>query len=426
MEELATTAAEAQRYFDEGNIAVAEMIARAVVTAPTAAAQPAAARPASADDIARARDILARCAAHFGSARLAAPPDGRTRFLLIKAWGNGFWSDVDHVVGGLLLAQITRRIPVVHWGENSRFRDGPGDAFRLYFEPLNDRTLDSLRGKGLSFWPPKWSDDNLDRDEINKLGGDWSRLPGVAYFARDEDVAVLDYHTGVPVLLPHVPAWHPLHAAPLDHAFRTLLAQLRPRPEILAQAEAFARANFGSGGGPIIAVHARGSDKHVEDPQLDAKLAALPRIIDAMAQYRPGARVFLLTDSSPVAADFAARYGPRLITTPALRTDAKRGLHYQDLPRRRLATEVLIDALLAARCNAFVGLGSSNVACAIVHLKKWLPQDLAIIGPLLTHLPNPFLYMNHDQLGRYIPADQLARLRAYAHTGRLDDLESKI
>ena len=56
------------------------------------------------------------------------------QFLLIKAWGFGFWSDVSHVLGCLLLAEITGRTPVTYWGRNSLFRDGSGqDAFRLYF-----------------------------------------------------------------------------------------------------------------------------------------------------------------------------------------------------------------------------------------------------------------------------------------------------
>ncbi len=37
------------------------------------------------------------------------------RFLLIKSWGCGFWSDVDHVMGQLLVAEITNRIPVIYW-----------------------------------------------------------------------------------------------------------------------------------------------------------------------------------------------------------------------------------------------------------------------------------------------------------------------
>src|SRR4051812_28856508 len=35
-----------------------------------------------------------------------AAPGGK-RYLLIKAWGEGFWSDMFHVVGCLLLSEIT-------------------------------------------------------------------------------------------------------------------------------------------------------------------------------------------------------------------------------------------------------------------------------------------------------------------------------
>jgi hypothetical protein len=41
-------------------------------------------------------------------------PDGHARYLLIKAWGFGFWADLDHVLGALLLADLTRRVPVVY------------------------------------------------------------------------------------------------------------------------------------------------------------------------------------------------------------------------------------------------------------------------------------------------------------------------
>lgn len=43
------------------------------------------------------------------------------RYLLIKSWGFGFYSDVIAVLGSLLLAEITHRTPVVHWGKNSLF-----------------------------------------------------------------------------------------------------------------------------------------------------------------------------------------------------------------------------------------------------------------------------------------------------------------
>ena len=53
------------------------------------------------------------------------------RFLLIKAWGQGFWSDMCHVMASLLVAEITDRIPVVQWGGNSLFHCGGGGGGRL-------------------------------------------------------------------------------------------------------------------------------------------------------------------------------------------------------------------------------------------------------------------------------------------------------
>src|SRR5690242_5044603 len=40
------------------------------------------------------------------------PEPGPGRILVIREWGCGFWSDFDHVIGGLLLAELTGRAPV--------------------------------------------------------------------------------------------------------------------------------------------------------------------------------------------------------------------------------------------------------------------------------------------------------------------------
>jgi len=71
-------------------------------------------------------------------AQTADAGEHEERFLLIKAWGAGFWSDVDHVVGALLVAELTGRIPVVHWSSQSLFSDGSRpNAFDNYFEPVS-------------------------------------------------------------------------------------------------------------------------------------------------------------------------------------------------------------------------------------------------------------------------------------------------
>ena len=98
-----------------------------------------------------------------GIASADAVPSAASRFLLIRAWGNGFWSDICHVLGSLLLAEISGRIPVTHLGEESRFAvDGNRDAFTAYFEPLSGVTAEDLmRLQGSHFFPAKWTNANL-------------------------------------------------------------------------------------------------------------------------------------------------------------------------------------------------------------------------------------------------------------------------
>jgi protein O-GlcNAc transferase len=158
------------------------------------------------------------------NAQARAPrPQVRTsqQFLLIKAWGYGFWSDVSHVLGCLLLAEITGRTPVTHWDRNSLFRDGSGqDAFRIYFEPLSPFTLDTVLAEGAaSFFPTKWSIANLREEHIAKWQGASSRMGGVYFLNRPETVAVSDFYIGVVDLLPWIPPTHTLHGKSLDEVY---------------------------------------------------------------------------------------------------------------------------------------------------------------------------------------------------------------
>jgi hypothetical protein len=90
--------------------------------------------------------------------------NGRPHFLLIKAWGCGFWSDMNQVFGCLPLAEITGRIPVTHWGKNSLYGDGTDtDAFQLYFEPISPVGIPDViqaANKGAVF-RPNWPTETL-------------------------------------------------------------------------------------------------------------------------------------------------------------------------------------------------------------------------------------------------------------------------
>ena len=80
---------------------------------------------------------------HMEAARqLIQPSDRRERFLVIRAWGAGFWADVLHTIHGLALAEASGRTPIVHWGLECRYRRaGIENAWPLYFEPVSPHTI---------------------------------------------------------------------------------------------------------------------------------------------------------------------------------------------------------------------------------------------------------------------------------------------
>jgi hypothetical protein len=301
------------------------------------------------------------------------------RYLLIKAWGFGFWSDVADVVGGLLLAEMTHRTPIVHWGANSRFGEGHGaDAFARYFQPVSKRTLVDIPTADADFFPPKWNARNLHAQDNAKWEGDGARVPGLYFLARPEQIAVADFYLPVADLVPWIAPEHRLFGRSVTEVYRALFEKyLKPQPRILAAVEDFATRHFGTA--PVIAVHLRGSDKRAEMVELEALNATYG---DVVAREDTNARIFLLTDDSRWLAQFRERFGARIVATDSLRTGNEQGIHYARLDQgARLGDEVMIDAYLATRAQRFIGNGRSNVSAMIALLKDWPEGCCTLLAP---------------------------------------------
>jgi len=329
------------------------------------------------------------------SARLHAAPLGRERFLLVKAWGFGFWSDVNHLLGQLLLAEMTGRTPVVHWGGNSLFSDDPGsNAFESFFDPIGTVQAKELAAGGLSYYPPKWNAENLLEAPLQQFDGPWSRFSSLHALERGEDVVVSDFYHGVHDLAPWIPAGHPLHGMSTDQLYLYLYRRyLKVKPWIAAKAEAFYRQRMA--GKNLLALHVRGGDKGGEDPGLQLLNTLYHPAIERHLLRTPDASLFLMTDDSRILAEYRERYPDRVLLTSATRTDGGEGVHYlQHASRYRLGEEVLIDTLLALRCDAFLGNGLSNVSLAVAQMKWWGPGCCRLFGARLDRLRQPTLYRN--------------------------------
>ncbi len=301
------------------------------------------------------------------------------RYLLIKGWGFGFWADTVQVLGSLLLAEATGRVPVTYWGPNSLFSDkSDQDAFVHYFEPVGDVSLLQLAQiKDASYFPPRWNAGNLRRTGRSKWEGKGSRAGAVYFLNRPETIAVSDFHIGVVNVMPWLTAGHPMHGKTLEEIYRYLAAKyLRPRTDILAACDAFFEAHLA--GAPFVAVHMRGSDKSREEPDLDAANQA---ILAALETMEPSWRIFLMTDDARCLARMQQAFGARLVATDCQRTATADGVH--NLPSVdpvRAGREVMIDTYLAMRAQRFIGNGRSNVSAVIAVLKDWEPGACTLIG----------------------------------------------
>lgn len=303
-------------------------------------------------------------------------------YLLIREWQAGFWSDVDHVLGQLLLAEITGRTPFVWWGAESRFASGVSseNAWERYFEPVSPACAPSVVAAASSCFPPKWVRTNLLGPIPGKWEGPWARIAAVECIAQAAPVVVSDFHSSPHVVARRLLSNHPRFGIPADALYRDLLRRyIRPQPHVRDHVAALRAQLLKTA--PVIAVHIRVSDKVQETGSLGEIYRQFPSFIDAWLDAHAGGRVFLLSDSSSALHAHRVRYGSRLVHTQAARTDGAVGLHFlKEHDSARLGMEVLTDTLLAASCDAFLGCAASNVACMIARMKDWPDGACRLLG----------------------------------------------
>ena len=316
-------------------------------------------------------------------------PGRGDRFLLIKAWGYGFWADVTSVLGALLLAEITGRIPVTSWGDNSHYSSNPNaDAFQSYFKPVSTTDCGALlKMKSATIFPPKWTSANLESNNVTKSFGSFSRMSGIYFLNRPENIAVSDFYISVMDMAPWIPVTHPLYGKSIDELFGYLIAKyIHPKPHILKAVEKFERSHIR--GIPTVAVHIRGSDKYVDQQSINDVNRNYFSLIDRLDKTW---KILLLTDDTRLVDKFRQTYSNRIVLTEAQRSSNQTGIHYVG-DRNSLGFEIMRDTYLALRCQKFIGNGQSTVSAMIAILKQWKLDDCILLSPSLLYKQNDFLY----------------------------------
>jgi protein O-GlcNAc transferase len=313
------------------------------------------------------------------------------RYLLIKAWGYGFWSEIHHLASQLLLAELTQRTPIVLWGSNCLFRrEGYAEAFGHFFEPVSSASLEDLPAAATIF-PTKWSQDTLRAENINKWEGDGSRLAAQFLFDRPETLLVSDFFSTLSSIIPWIGPSSKYHGLSDDALYAEILQKyLKPAAAIASKAHDFFVRHMQ--GRPWVGVHVRGSDKVYESPDLAKTNADYYGFIDRIIVLNPTIGIFLLTDSSVVTSELKKRYGNRLLFTEAVRTASDIGVHQSGHDGFAIGEEVLVDSHLALKCDYFVGNQESNTSLGISSLRNWPPGFIFLLGRKNIRGENLFLH----------------------------------
>lgn len=327
----------------------------------------------------------------FDLSERAPPNAGEKRYLLIKAWGYGFWSEIHHLAGQLLLAELTQRIPIVLWGSNCLFRrEGDADAFQHFFQPVSGAGLDDVPSV-TSIFPAKWSRETLRVENVNKWEGNGSRLAAQYLFDRPETLLVSDFYSTLASIIPWIGRSSRYYGMSDDALYAELLQKyLKPVSAISSAADAYFARHMQAR--PWLGVHVRGSDKVYESPHLARTNAEYFAFIDRIIELNPTIGVFLLTDSSLAVDDHKRRYGNRLLFTQTFRSATDIGVHFSGHDGITMGEEVLLDVLLALKCNYFVGNQESNTSLGIASMRNWPQGFMFLLGERNIRGNNLFLH----------------------------------
>lgn len=307
------------------------------------------------------------------------PNQSNLRFVLIKASGSGFWSDLHHVLGQLLAAELKYRIPVVYWGENSKYSTSPDtNAFEQFFLPVSKYSIYDLADESFSYFPPIWNSENLFYNDPAKSSGKY-RDPGSS-MDTNATVLIHDVHVWIGETARWIQQGHPYYGLDPQGLYRLMLSKyIRLQPCIQEEINDFYDSRIR--GTPITAVHIRAADKISEVSHLHEINGRYPSEIDKYLASHPGARIFLMTDCSDILDEYRQMYGDILIYTDCRRSHRfGKGVHLQEYPdKKRKGTEIIKDSWLAARCDHFIGNSYSNVSRGICELKDWDREEILLL-----------------------------------------------
>ncbi len=339
------------------------------------------------------------------------------RFLLIKAWSYILWADIDHVLGQLLIAEMTDRIPVIYWPThclNNGFVQTNG--FELYFEPVNGYTIFNLVNPEYTYYPPVWDSDNLLVDDHTK--DTWTFRNVGDMLGSKANVVVGDVYYNVYELIPFLKKGHAAYGMTVEQIYHYLYSKyIRIKPDIDMEIQGYYNSWL-KDDHPALAVHVRRVDDELvfdtrdadkfdnqywnkvykkKKDQPDVAVVKIQRYLKKGKYKEPNQsyhkeikriiekynikKIFLLTDCQETVKDYVKLYGPKVVYTDCKRLAAGHEPSYLEntMIKRRRGIEVIKDAYIASKCDFFIGNDFSHLSHGVTRLKDWPEKNVKLL-----------------------------------------------
>lgn len=338
------------------------------------------------------------------------------RFLLIKPWSYRLWSDVEHVLGQLLIAEITNRIPVVFWPTHC-LHNGfiHTNGFELYFEPVSNYSIFNLTQPEYTFYPPFWDADNLLVEDTCK--DTWMYRSIGDLISSDANVVVGDVYFSISEIIPFIKKENAAYGMTSVEIYRYLYNKyIKVKRDILMEIQGFYQSWL-KDGHPLLAVHVRREEddmiidvrkdiadehywqrhsrkygsKYLKNQKKKYRFLGKGKMLKANTQYHAEInklmnkysirKIFLLTDSEEVIEEYKKKYGDMVVYTDCKRLTGNDPAYSLENPvvKRRRGIEAIKDAYLAAQCDFFIGNDFSSLSRAISRIKDWPDKNVKLL-----------------------------------------------
>lgn len=338
------------------------------------------------------------------------------RFLLIKAWSNILWADVEHTLSQILIAELTDRIPVVYWPTHC-IHNGyvHTNGFELYFEPVSNATIFEVAKPDYTFYPPVWDPDNLLADDPDRETWVYRNLGDM--MTRTENVLVGDVYFDLYTLIPFINKNHPAYGMTVRQIYRYLFRKyIRIKPDIDVEIQGFYNSWLRDSA-PVLAVHVCKPDSREIDllpggkeeyryfsksyrrkeKEPERRKIRIPIFFRKRNIFQPNQpyereikkyidrynikKIFLLTNSQEILDEYRKRYGNMVVATKCSRVTADGNPSYLESPmvKRRQGIEIIKDTYLASLCEFFIGNDFSSLSQSVVNLREWDGSNVSLL-----------------------------------------------